>query len=324
MRINFVMSNKVYSGIFDAIISYFKTYLPEDHELYVSEFPLDNMDIYHYHRPNLEEKLMHNSVVTVHHDLDDTDPWFDANKFIGRYKEADTIICLNSIQKNILESRYHLKNTYIVPHGVNKEIFTDTKRNKRKNSKFNILIVSKYYLRRVKGEAYLYELFKRLDSEKISFTFVGEGRSIQSLEAKNFGFETKCFEYLPYEMFDSLYHEADILLIPSLFEGGPANIPEALYTRTPIIGRDIAMIHDYLKEGVNGYFLSGYINKDAELLNSLAIDKDSIFSKLLDNINSLNLNIFSWKDVVLEHIVIYEKLLEKKSFLDKIISRRKK
>lgn len=309
MRINFVMSNNVSSGIFNAIIKYFKKYLPEDDELYITEHPLSNMDIYHYHRPNLEKRLFENSVVTVHHDLEDTDPWFDASEFIDKYHQADQIICLNSLQQEFLDKEEELRNTVIIPHGVDKDLFKPIKRILKKNKKLNIGIVSKRYGRRVKGEALLYELFKRLDSDSIRFTFVGEGRTQDKILAQSFGFEAIVFEVLPYSLFNELYSDLDILLIPSLFEGGPANVPEALYTKTPLIGRNIAMLSDIIDEDVNGYFLTGNPENDADLINRLAHNQDDIYKKLVKNINEYTPSVLSWKDVVNLHIEVYKKII---------------
>lgn len=311
MRINFVMSNTVQSGIFTAIIGYFKKYLPANYELYVTEHPLDNMDIYHYHRPNLEKSLKENSVVTVHHDLEDTDPWFHASEFIDRYHEADKIICLNSLQSKFLIEQEELENTVIIPHGVDKNIFKRKEYKENTFDKLKIAVVSKRYARRVKGEALMLELYKRLNPEKIAFYFLGEGRSVDKVEAESYGFESYCFEYLPYKMFNNFYQNIDILLIASLYEGGPANLPEALYCNIPVISREIAMMKDYIKEGVNGFFLTGDPSKDSELINKLASNNDDSLSKIFKSISENTVEILDWKDVVDKHIEVYKEIYQK-------------
>jgi len=308
MRINFVMSNNVQSGIFNSLIGYFKKYLPSNVELFVTQHPIENMDIYHYHRPNLEEKLKERSVVTVHHDLEDTDPWFDASKFIIRYHEADKIICLNSMQNDFLLQNEGLSNTIVIPHGINNDIFSCNKRLPF-TGKMVIGIVSKRYGRRVKGEALLSELYKRLDNQLIKFVFIGDGRSQDAVEAMSYGFEVECNEALPYRMFNILYGSLDLLLVPSLFEGGPANIPEALYTRLPIVGRKIAMISDFVVEGENGFFLTGEPDKDAQLINCLAKDENSIYSSLLESINSNQTKVLTWSEVVRKTFNVYENII---------------
>jgi len=308
MRINFVMSNTVESGIFNAIIGYFKKYLPDSDELFVTQYPLEGMDIYHYHRPNLEKNLLRSSVVTVHHDLEDNDPWFIASNYIERYKEADLVICLNHIQKEILQIKYDISNTVVIPHGVNTDLFIPSEK-RLSDEKFVIGIISKRYGRRVKGEAYLHELYKRLDSEKIKFIFVGEDRTIDKNEASAMGFESDVYEYLPYDLFNDLYYQLNILLVPSLFEGGPANIPEALYTKTPVLGRRIAMIRDMIVKGKNGYYLTGDFNTDAELINDLASNKNNLYSNLRESILKYDSKILNWNNIVDLHRNSYQKII---------------
>jgi len=306
MRINFVMSSKVESKIFNAIINYFNKYLPKDKELYVSQYPLKNMDIYHYHRPNLEKELLSNSVVTVHHDLEDNDVWFHVERYIDRYKEANLVICLNHTQKEILKTKYGITNTIIIPHGVDKNIFSFKKRIYDKKNKFSIGIVSKRYARRVKGEAYLYEVSKRLNPSLIKFILVGEGRTEDKIKLDNLGFEVKVYEELPYNLFNSLYHSINVLLVASLFEGGPANIPEAIYTGTPILGRKIAMIKDMLIEGGNGYFLTGDYNEDSQLINDLVNDTNNFYTNLYKNRYK---NILDWEEIVDRHLEAYMRII---------------
>tara|TARA_Y100001978_G_scaffold201186_1_gene218966 strand:+ start:165 stop:1106 length:942 start_codon:yes stop_codon:yes gene_type:complete len=303
------MSNDVVSGIFDSLINVFKEYLPQEMELYVSKYPIDGCNIYHYHRPNLEKELLENSVVTIHHDLEDTDHWFDSSNFIDRYHEANHIICLNKLQQEILQSENNISNTVVIPHGVFKNNFNYQKRTFKKKQKFRIGIVSKRYGRRVKGEAFLLEIYKRIDPEIIEFIYVGEGRSIDKAKSSEFGFSSECYETLPYKMFGEIYKDLNLLLVPSLFEGGPANIPEAIYSGLPILGREIAMIKDYVINGENGYFLTGNYNKDSILINKLAKNEDNIYLDLLNKISSSKRECLSWEDVVNEHVNLYKLII---------------
>ena len=56
-------------------LGYFNQFGSTEFEHITSIAPIVDAHIYHYHRPHLEEKLLPNSVCTVHHDLDDPDPW---------------------------------------------------------------------------------------------------------------------------------------------------------------------------------------------------------------------------------------------------------
>jgi glycosyltransferase involved in cell wall biosynthesis len=259
------MSSTVYSGIFTDLLNYYNDFTDDDIDIIVTVTPIEGADIYHYHRPHLEKKLLENSVVTVHHDINDVDEWLNYEKFHERYSEAKLVFCLNTNQQNILREK-GIKHTVLIPHGYNNKIFLEPKIKTLENEKINIGLISKRYGRKVKGEAYLYELMKRLDTEKFKFTFVGADRSISAFKASELGFETKCYERLPYVCFGDLYKNIHFLLMASLHEGGPANIPEAITSATPILATKVGMATDYINDKKNGLFLSGNYNIDALLL----------------------------------------------------------
>lgn len=307
MKINHVMSNNVNSGIYEAIVGYFQRYSNEC-EIHVSEKPLENMDIYHYYRPHLENKLQENSVVTVHHDLNDSDSWLSIDKFIDRYKEAKKIICLNSNQEKILND-LGITQTVIIPHGYNSDIFNiEKKRNYQKKEKLTLGLISKRYGRKVKGEAYLYELIKHLDNTKFKFILVGEGRLEDASYLNQWGYEVDVYEYLPYPCFKDLYNKIDLLLMLSKFEGGPANIPEAIASKTPLISFNVGMVTDYLKDNLNGIMLSGNIKSDSEKINDIS-KKELIYKSMLKFSNDIPSNLYTWQEVIKQNIEVYRELV---------------
>jgi len=302
MKINFVQSNNVKSNIFNAFNNFFLKY--SDFEYFITEKVLRTADICHYHRPNLEDKLLKNSVVTVHHDLSDNDPWFDSSNFMERYKEASHIVCLNSIQQNILKQN-GIENTTVIPHGYRDDLFKLRKlKLYDKNAKICLGIISKRYGRRVKGEAYLLELAKRLDSDKFKFILVGEGRCEDVVLLNSYGFEVKVFENLPYILYPEVYKKLDFLLMISIFEGGPANLPEALASGVPVIANNIAMAYDMIVDEKNGLLLSGDYSIDVEKINSLFDNDGKLFNKLQKNLQ-LKQDIITWKEVVQRYEKIY-------------------
>lgn len=307
--VNHVMSRDIESGIFTAILSYFKEYSPDSITHIETVRPIESADIYHYHRPHLEKKLLSNSVCTVHHDLNDPDPWHARGNFVPRYMEAKGIFCLNSIQKKILkeEEGFDLNKLFLIPHGYN-NVFLNEK-NKLENDKFVIGVASKRYGRRVKGEAYLYELVKRLDYEKIKFILVGEDRNIDAEALRDLGFEVDVFDRLPYRVFNSFYNAIDVLLMCSSYEGGPANIPEALATATPILSSRIGMANDAVEHGVNGYFLSLNPDADSNLIMDLVNDS-CIYQNLRSNCLNMTEKALTWQQCVAMNVHAYLKIIK--------------
>jgi glycosyltransferase involved in cell wall biosynthesis len=304
LKANHVMSSRADSPIFRAILGYFEKFLPKDVECHITERPLNDMDIYHYHRPHQEETLLPNSVVTVHHDL--RDGRFIQSRFLNRYREARLVICLNTLQAAFLHHE-GIRHTTVIPHGFNTRVFTPANRPKAVPLDRKIILgfISKRYPTRFKGESYLLELLKRLAPRKFSFIFVGPGRTEDACVARSFGFECTVYEHLPYRLFDQLYQKIDMLLITSFFEGGPANVPEAGITATPILGTRVGMVHDFLRHGENGLFLSGSVLQDAAMFQEISMNANgltaAIFQGAFKNIG----RVISWEENVCRNHAAY-------------------
>ncbi len=299
IKVNHVLSKNVYSNIFEAIFGYFEKYSCDTKvKHFFTIHPMPDMNVYHYHRPNIEEHILSNSFTTVHHDLNDTDPWLHIDKFINSYKSMKKVICLNETQKKIL-NQHNINNTIVIPWGYNPNIFKFDAKScslPRQDQKICLGIVSKRYGRKVKGEALLYEIVKRLPSDYFKFILVGEGRTQDAYYLSKLGFETRTYEYLPYRLFNVLYSEIDALLITSFYEGGPANVPEAFAKGVPIISTPVGFAKDYICHQDNGIILKKEpINDSQEILRLL---DHQYFLKLKQNAMLMREKIMTWQEVV--------------------------
>ncbi|WP_210165741.1 glycosyltransferase family 4 protein [Rhizobium sp. YS-1r] len=301
------MSSDLKSGIFSDFLGYLAENGGDDISHITTIAPLPDADVYHFHRPQLEDRLPANSVVTVHHDLAESDPWLDFSRFSQPYKDAGRIVCLNSQQYRWLTMRGY-ERLEIIPHGYNARFLHPIKRGSR--PKIILGLASRRYGRRVKGEALLFEIAKRLPPDKFGFLLVGPGRTQEAHFLLNFGFETRVFEHLPYRLFQRFYQEIDALLILSWYEGGPACIPEAIATATPIISTSVGMAPDYLKQGTNGILLKRNPDVDAEQIRTLA--DDPAFHEVLNKgAHDLSNTAISWMEVSMRYHRIYREVCSK-------------
>lgn len=305
-KINHVMSRDIESRIFSAILGYLKKYSPDWIEHIESVRPIEGADVYHYHRPQLERSLVKNAVCTVHHDLNDTDPWHSRDHLIPRYTEAAAVVCLNEIQKQILSSEEGLPTgkLFVVPHGYNHEMLSLKVPRSGHGEKFTLGIASRRYGRRVKGEAYLHELLKRLDPSLVKFVLVGQDRSLDAVEMRRLGFEVEVFERLPYRVFQGFYDAIDCLLMCSGYEGGPANVPESLATGTPVLSSRVGMSIDFIISGGNGHFLELNPDEDADLIHGLAANPQA-YTSMEATCRSLAAKVPTWKDSIEENLKVY-------------------
>ena len=307
LKINFVISKDLKSKIFHDIFKRYLQFDPALIEVSISETPIEGAHVYHYHRPHLETELRAPAVVTVHHDPRDVDPWLDPRKFWVVYRQTARIVCLNSLQVEDLEKE-DLTNTVVIPHGYDNVIFSKVKKTFDADRKINIGVVSKRYDRRFKGDAYMFELIDRLDPERVRFTMVGAGRSVDAARIRNMGFEVDVFEFLPYRLFGDLYHKMDFLLMVSTYEGGPANLPEALASSTPILCTNCGMVPDLIRDGENGRILSGDIREDIEVLQGIFENRDGAADTLFEGAHALQTAI-TWEDVIAMHINLYAEIV---------------
>lgn len=307
-HVQHVFSGEVSSSIFDHLVNYFKTYSPGDWSVESVDHP-STAHVYHYHRPQLENKLSSPSIVTVHHDLDETDEYVAFEKFEPRYHEATKIVCLNNAQKNSLE-KIGITNTVVIPHGYNDRVISNItkKRIVDSNQKFVLGLTSRRYGRRVKGEALLYEYAKRLPTDKFAFFLIGAGRSTDGTMLAEMGFEVKVLEYIPYNLFGEVYKNMDALLVLSWHEGGPACVPEAVASGTPVYGVEVGMVPDYLNHLENGIILTRDIDLDVENIIKVVQNKNGILDNIVLNAYRRRGEALTWKDVINQHFSLYREI----------------
>lgn len=307
LKINFVVTKDLKSKIFHDIFRRYLQFDPKLIDVSISEQPQAGAHVYHYHRPHLETELAHPAVVTVHHDPRDVDPWFDAKKFWNVYGQTARIVCLNSLQVEDL-AHVGFQNTVVIPHGYDAQIFSKTLKCFDPDRKLNIGVVSKRYDRRVKGDVYMFELVERLSPDKVRFTLVGDGRAVDAARLRNMGFQADVFQYLPYRLFGALYREMDFLLMVSNNEGGPANLPEALASSTPVLCTRCGMVQDLVRDGENGLILSGDIRADWPAIETVIENRDGAADALFRGAHEVQ-TVISWEDVIAMHVQMYAKIV---------------
>jgi glycosyltransferase involved in cell wall biosynthesis len=309
LLINHVMSSSQDSKIFKDILGYFSAFSPPEFSHLSSETPLGGALIRHYHRPQLESRLIAPCVVTVHHDLADTDAWLDLQKFLPRYREASMVVCLNQTQQALLAA-HGIEHTVVIAHGFNTELIRLNRAPPRSwNGKIQIAIISKRYARKVKGESYLFELAKIIDKERFAFVLIGQGRLACARHLESLGFEVTCLENAPYSVVADFYQKIDFLMMISRYEGGPACIPEAVAAGVPILCNPIAMARDMVQPGVNGLYLSMDAQHDADHVFARLGDED-LLRQLKQGALSRSTTASSWQHSVSRNCAVYTELLK--------------
>ena len=180
-------------------------------------------------------------------------------KWMGVYKQIDTIICPSRFIQSMLDTDPILAERTVVLHN-----FVDSVVQKKVDKKDYVLYFGRYS--EEKGIATLVQAAKELPS--IQFVFAGSGPLDQLLtdvpNIKNVGFQTG-------EALETLIREARFSVYPSeWYENCPFSIMESIMYGTPVLGADIGGIPELIRVGeTGGLFESGNVgmlSKEIQLM----------------------------------------------------------
>jgi glycosyltransferase involved in cell wall biosynthesis len=160
------------------------------------------------------------------------------------------IVGSNFVRDSFVTEGYDARKIVVTPYGVDTERFTPRVR-PRNDGTFRALFVGQIGQR--KGMSYLlkgYELFRRPDSE---LHIVGDPVA----GAEVFGPFRHLYRHtthVPQRDLPAMFHDADVFVFPSLIEGMPLVVLEAMACGLPIITTRNGP-GEILRDGVDGFFV---------------------------------------------------------------------
>ena len=221
---------------------------------------------------------------------------------------ADHIICYTDIEKkNIEKLGIDPKKISVIHNGVDTSLFTPGASEKTTCRK-QILWVGRYVPG--KGVGYLIEAFSRV-REKIPgahLVLVGEGPEKSAIEdmIKNLYLQSSVtlIDYLDNAELPGIYKNSDLFVLPSLMEGVPRTILEAMACGVPVVTTDLP----HLVNIIDG---AGLVvpPKDPALLSDaiLTILEDVPLAETMSQRgrNKIELE-YSWENTVGKTLALYE------------------
>lgn len=155
--------------------------------------------------------------------------------------------------------------------------------------KIKILYVG--YLRQEKGVSYLLKAIKELENitdKRIELDIVGDGEEYEVLKklSKDLGIENKVnFKgYIPLgkNLFD-IYKENDIFILPSLSEGTPRVLIEAMANGLVVVATDVGGIPYTIKHNHNGILIKSASSNDISRNIKLIIENTEETNNIVEN-----------------------------------------
>jgi glycosyltransferase involved in cell wall biosynthesis len=233
---------------------------------------------------------------------------------LGRWtlNSADRVICYTPVERDLLVSEFgvHPDGIAVIPNGVNTDVFRPDE-SKRDDEYHRLLWVGRYV--KGKGIEFLIHAAAELvgDVPDLRLTLVGEGP--EEAEIRQLATELRLdghIEYLPFMPYDQMpaqYLRAEMLVLPSLHEGVPRTMLEAMACGRPVVISEF----DHLRDLVNGgglMFPKGNVGALAGAIRSLIEhpdEADELGRRGRETIIRKN----SWRNTVESTLDLYRELV---------------
>lgn len=229
------------------------------------------------------------------------------------FKKACYVISLGGRLTDILKSIIADKHKIIIlPNAVEKPKLQATDKTNKINKPFNVLFVGRFASN--KGIHILMQAIDKLNNNgfknNFEFLLAGKGPLYESYKASNSRPNVNILGFVSDKQLEQLYKEADLFVLPTLFEGMPTVILEAMSKALPIIATDVGAIAELVDKS-NGYLIEK--NNVSQLKNALiqfcgltSEQKKILGEKSVQKVK----NKFLWKQVALLHIKLFRKINE--------------
>ena len=238
------------------------------------------------------------------------------------FQKADAVVAVSTPIQKKYEKWTDKKIKVILP--LIPFLKTKIKKNKLRStygfSDSDIIILSLGSIKKIKGSDILLNTFINLGREYIEknhlkLLFVGDGPMRKSLEkkVKKEGFDSfvTFFGIAPYEKVPELYKLTDLYIIPSLFEGTPKSLLEAMFNGLAIIGSNTSGINNIIINNKNGLLFSVSDEKDLSIKLKLLIENEDLRKRLSEEtINTVNEK-YNYEKTIQEFITVYRDILNK-------------
>jgi glycosyltransferase involved in cell wall biosynthesis len=220
-------------------------------------------------------------------------------------KTADGVIGLTEDMKSEIQKIWN-REVFVIPNGIDLKRFDNLSkeylRSKlERNEEKIILFVGT--LRPVKGLKYLIEAMKIItDKSKNSRLFiVGDGEERGYLEnlVRNLNLEkyVKFVEKVPNEEVPEYMAASDVFVLPSLSEGFPVTVVEAMASGLPIVATDVRGLSEIIKNGENGFLVEPKNSIEIAEKVLLLLEDDELRRRISRN-NKEEVKRYSWENIV--------------------------
>lgn len=166
------------------------------------------------------------------------------------FTEADRVVVTTTQMKHYIVEQYRIPNSKveIIPNYVQTELFRPNKNDTLRQG--HILFVG-----RLDYQKNLFALFEAIRGVDVELDIIGDGPQRKDLE--KLAYENKINVHFlgnkPHNELPQYFNKAEIFILPSLYEGHPKALLEAMSCGLPVIGTDVPGIRELIRHQETGY-----------------------------------------------------------------------
>jgi glycosyltransferase involved in cell wall biosynthesis len=219
---------------------------------------------------------------------------------------ADKIVVTTSMMARQVMEKYGVaaNRVVIIPNYVMTDIFTPDKKDRDTPGR------RLCFIGRLEEQKNLFSLLSALKDLEVELDIVGSGSLREGLEdfaVKN-GLRVNFLGNIPNFALPEVIHKADIYIQPSLYEGHPKTIIEAMSCGAAVIAGDSAGIRDLISHRQNGYLCSTTPEGIRSAVLDVLSDPD-LRHRMGDSARQYAIENFSLDKVVEIELKLYEELM---------------
>lgn len=228
------------------------------------------------------------------------------------FKRSDYVITVSNELKRILEKTLRNISIAVISGGVDKGFFKLKFKNMKDRTSYNLLFIGS--LRHLKNPKITLDALLELKGYKydLNLNIIGNGPLYDDLTEfcqKNQLNNVTFVKSISHKKIKHYYEEADLFLMPSLSEGTPLALLEAMASAKPIIASNVGGITELIENNYNGILIEpNNQNLLADKIKFL-LENYTASERMGKNAQKSILS-RTWENICKNYIEIYDSILE--------------
>ena len=233
------------------------------------------------------------------------DPSINLKREKKAYKKCDFALVTSQADKDYIIKKFSLSKEKIkvIANYVDTDLFKPISLEKYENK---IIFIGRFY----NPEKNITSLIEALKGSGIELDIIGRPKNTSGIEnlSKENKVKINFLGIIPNEQIPEILNQYKIFVLPSLYEGMPKALLEAMSCGLACIATNVAGNREVIKDNENGLLCETSPQSLREAITKL-IDNNDLIEKLGINARKYTVEKFSLKEKIKDEIKIYENLI---------------